>query len=334
MHIRDLLKEVEASVETHCSSLAGKSRKSGLWAWADRTHGSLIKRLASVLDSRAYKSVQRLEAFPWGKLSQEFWPIINDPEPYEVAYDKLADDESREVFLWRLKMRLSLPLVPRWQSIFPPPPAPGVGDLTIGPEEEKFCKPFKLGQYVLRDICMPEPGDTILDLGAFLGDTAVMFSRLVGETGHVYSFEALSGLFPILQQNLNRFGCANVTPCFNAAWNKTETLYMEADSSSSRVGDSGDPVPGIRIDDFMAEHDLERVDMIKMDIEGAEQEALEGATETVCRYHPKLALCVYHKPEDIHRLLTMAEEMYAGYRFYLRHYEPGGIGETVLYAVP
>lgn len=333
MRIRELLGEVEDTIEAYCSR-SGGSRKRALWRWAERMPGSWGKRIASAFDGRAYKSVQRMEMFPWEKLAREFWPIVNDPEPYEAAYAKLADDASRDVFLWRLRMRLSLPFVARWQDVFPSPDAPGVGGLTIGAEEEAFCKSFALGQYVLRDICEPAPGDVVLDLGAFLGDTAVMFSRLVGEAGRVFAFEAMSDLFPALKENLDRFHCGNVTPCFNAAWNRTETIYMESCDSSSHVGGSGKPVPGIRLDDFVAGQGLERVDMIKMDIEGAEQEALEGGAETIRRHHPKLALCVYHKPEDMHRLLSMAEEMHPGYRFYLRHYEPGGIGETVLYAVP
>lgn len=76
----------------------------------------------------------------------------------------------------------------------------------------------------------------------------------------------------------------------------------------------------------------EPVTFIKMDIEGAELEALKGAAETIKRNHPKLAICVYHKPEDIVEIPKYILELNSEYKLYLRHYSDNA-GETVLYAV-
>lgn len=333
MVISELLKEVEAALLERSSRGGYKSKTEPLWVWASKTRGSIWKRLAFLLNRRTYKEWDTAEGNFGLGLTHEFWPLINNPGPYEAAYDLLADDESRAVYLWRLKVRLSMPFVMRWDDIYPAPQPPGVGDLTIGAEEEAFCKGFKDGQYLLRDICMPETGDVVFDLGAYLGDSAVAFSRLVGETGHVYSFEALSSQFETLKKNLARFNCDNVTPCFNAAWNKAEELCMSSNRGSSSIGGGENPVQGVRIDDFVRERGIERVDFIKMDIEGAEQEALDGCVETIKKFTPKLALSAYHKPEDLYLLMEMVRALDDGYRFYMRHYDPKGFNDSVLYAV-
>ena len=76
----------------------------------------------------------------------------------------------------------------------------------------------------------------------------------------------------------------------------------------------------------------EPVSFIKMDIEGAELEALKGAKEAIKRNHPKLAICVYHKPEDIVDIPKFILELDPEYKLYLRHYSDNA-GETVLYAI-
>ena len=77
----------------------------------------------------------------------------------------------------------------------------------------------------------------------------------------------------------------------------------------------------------------EPVTFIKLDVEGAEYQALLGAEHTIASYKPKLAICTYHKLEDIWELPSLIHEMNPEYRFYLRHYSFAE-NETVLYAMP
>ena len=80
---------------------------------------------------------------------------------------------------------------------------------------------------------------------------------------------------------------------------------------------------------------IEKVDFIKMDVEGSEKESLLGATQTIQKYHPILAVCVYHRPEDLYELTKTIVDLAQGYsyKFYLRYYGPD-LRELVLYALP
>jgi len=76
---------------------------------------------------------------------------------------------------------------------------------------------------------------------------------------------------------------------------------------------------------------LEAVDFIKMDIEGSEDAALRGATHTIRRFHPKLAISAYHLPGDWWTLARRVRAIDPAYRLYFDHHTIYG-EETVLYA--
>ena len=84
------------------------------------------------------------------------------------------------------------------------------------------------------------------------------------------------------------------------------------------------------IDEAIAEGD--KVTFIKMDVEGAELESLKGAEKTIRRDKPKLAICIYHKPEDMWTIPLYIKELVPEYKLYIRHHS-SGVCETVLYAV-
>ena len=75
----------------------------------------------------------------------------------------------------------------------------------------------------------------------------------------------------------------------------------------------------------------ERVTFIKMDVEGAELKSLMGARNTIIKNHPRLAICAYHKPEDLYELPGYILSIVPEYKFLLRHYSSNN-WETVLYA--
>ena len=75
----------------------------------------------------------------------------------------------------------------------------------------------------------------------------------------------------------------------------------------------------------------DKVTFIKMDIEGSEMEALKGAENVIKRDKPRLAICIYHKPEDLYEIPFWVKETVPEYKLYIRHHS-NLQNETVLYA--
>ncbi len=119
-----------------------------------------------------------------------------------------------------------------------------------------------------------------------------------------------------------------------ATWGKREILNFYGDGSGSSRICEGNPrtcsVSAMPIDEVIDPGD--RVTMIKMDVEGAELESLKGAKETIRRDRPKLAVCIYHKPEDLWEIPLYIHDLVPEYRLYIRHHTFWR-NETVLYAV-
>lgn len=116
--------------------------------------------------------------------------------------------------------------------------------------------------------------------------------------------------------------------------NETELSFNEVDNygSSSFViqcGDGNKQIIQTTSIDMITEG--QPVTFIKMDIEGAELEALKGAKETIRKYHPILAISIYHKPEDIIELPAYIKSLVPEYKLFLRNYHLDHT-ETVLYA--
>lgn len=82
------------------------------------------------------------------------------------------------------------------------------------------------------------------------------------------------------------------------------------------------------LDEFLQSN---KVTFIKMDIEGAELKALIGAKKTIKKYKPKLAICIYHKPDDIWEIPLYIHDLVPEYKMYIRHYSAKGCS-TILYA--
>jgi hypothetical protein len=99
---------------------------------------------------------------------------------------------------------------------------------------------------------------------------------------------------------------------------------------SSLTEAGGSEIPVVALDEVLGGS---RVTFVKMNIEGAEIEALRGAANSIARWRPKLAISAYHRPSDLWEVAATVREIDPGYRFHLRQHD-GGIIETVLYALP
>lgn len=116
-------------------------------------------------------------------------------------------------------------------------------------------------------------------------------------------------------------------------WSENKTIRFDSSSDGmSHISESGGTsVEVVAIDDVIASD--EKVTFIKMDIEGAELESLKGARHTIQRCKPKLAICIYHKAEDMYEIPLYIKELVPEYKLYVRHHS-NGASETVLYAMP
>lgn len=186
-----------------------------------------------------------------------------------------------------------------------------------------------------------EHGDRVVDAGGCWGDTALYFAYKAGETGMVASFEFLPSNLEIFKRNLalNPELARRIQIHQNAVWSASgETLAVNVNGPGTTVdkapaGLDAPRVKTISLDDMVRDTGLDRVDFIKMDIEGAELEALRGAKGVLKRFKPKLAIAVYHDFKDFWTIPQYLEQLNLGYRFYLRHFTIHA-EETVLFAGP
>jgi FkbM family methyltransferase len=192
-------------------------------------------------------------------------------------------------------------------------------------------------------VCKAETGDVVIEAGACWGETALYFAHEVGEGGRVIAFEFIPSNIEVLRQNIasNPHLAARIQMVDRPLWDRSDqTLYYVDWGPGSRVSfekmraDFPDTqCKTITIDDVVAEKDLPNVDFIKMDIEGAELNALKGAEQTIRRFHPKLAISLYHRLSDFETIPRYIDSLGLSYKYYLDHhtiYE----NETVLFALP
>lgn len=192
---------------------------------------------------------------------------------------------------------------------------------------------FVLEGYNYNNIICPQKGDIVFDFGAFTGNTALWFSKAVGDTGHVYSFEPMPDTFTLLSNNIKLKQLNNVSVINKAVADENKIVNFSGKSNpgSRIVNNGGIQIEAISIDNYIKENNIEKADFIKMDIEGAEAQALLGATQTIKKYKPDLAICAYHKNDDFLILPKIIKEINKDYIFYLKH-NSHNFWETVLFA--
>lgn len=191
-------------------------------------------------------------------------------------------------------------------------------------------------------IIKARPNDVVLDCGACWGETSLYFAHEVGAHGRVYSFEFIPENIKIFEHNLKHNPMLeeiiHLIP--HPVWDRSdEALYYSDHGPGSSVNDvvgmqsAEQKCLTLSIDDFVMRYDVPRVDFIKMDIEGAEVKALQGAKNTIEKFHPTLAISLYHKPDDFVTIPKLIAELNPKYDFYLDHHTIH-FWETVLYCVP
>ena len=181
---------------------------------------------------------------------------------------------------------------------------------------------FYMRQYY-HPMIKPNKGDVVFDLGAFDGITTLSFA--LSGSDAVYAFEPNKEMVNMIDSIMN----------YNRVSSKVEIVPLAVDEKSGAVklversgpagnftlesgSDSNNEVAATSLDDFVQQNQISKVDFIKLDIEGAEIRALRGGKNVLKKFHPKLAISIYHRPEDPYEILNFLLE--SGYRdFYLSH---------------
>ncbi len=177
--------------------------------------------------------------------------------------------------------------------------------------QENFWEPPV--QLALRDLC--RPGDVVFDVGANFGGLTTVMSRMVGPRGVVCSFEASPRIVDKCQRNIVLSGCSNVQLFHAAVYYKsygTVPIYLGSHLNDSIYTDQQNEsaayqVSTIALDDFV-DHTGLVPNLVKMDIEGAEFDAVKGMDKTIKSAKPHLILET--QPEDTNCLDFLRE---AGY---------------------
>jgi len=184
------------------------------------------------------------------------------------------------------------------------------------------------------DVFQPREHEVFVDAGCCDASTSLEFVQWChGHYDKIYAFEGSQALAKECEAVFQREQVRDYQMIPKACWKETGMVGFSDDLQSVRgnsahiTGQAGD-VPAASIDGILGGT---IATFIKMDIEGAEYEALQGARNTIQKYHPRLAISIYHKPMDVLYIPSYLMQLHEGYRFYIRHY-CSRRWETVLYA--
>jgi len=306
-----------------------------------------------VVRLREWQYAQKFSTNYFGKLSsvQFLKSASRNPESFDEIYNLLADEASKATFDWYVQYRTAFAFIgEEAYELFTPEITREawddmekrigrninhvyeVDEFTIEGTAAELVGSFIVQQYRYSTIVEPKLGDFVFDIGAYVGDTALWFSKAVGPQGKVYAFEPEPSNFEKLKANLERNKVTNVIPLQLAlSENEGEMQIASGGGSSAITETAGDTsVKVTTVDKFVEANKLPRVGFIKMDVEGHELKVLAGARETIKTFKPSLALSAYHRGDDLIKLPKFLLELNPNFKFYLKHCGPGW-AETVVY---
>jgi FkbM family methyltransferase len=182
----------------------------------------------------------------------------------------------------------------------------------------------------------PQRGDAVIDAGACLGDSALAFATSVGNSGEVHSFEPIPAQAAVFEKNRSRnehvADRIHLHPFALSDKDGERLTFTDGGAGAHPSAEGPVEVRTTTIDEMVKKGQIRRVDFLKMDIEGAEFSALNGASETIRRFGPRLAISIYHSTEDLFRIAIFIKRVLPSYKLYIDHYTAHS-EETVLYAV-
>jgi FkbM family methyltransferase len=269
-------------------------------------------RIITALIERRFKEYIDFTFLQWPAMFDHML-IVKHRSDISEMFEMLCDAESRATFLSVLEYRIT-------------------GDpmrLRIAGYPQYF-----------HPVVRPRENDLIIDGGAFTGDTALDFSRYLNLVCKIYSFEPGKQSYQALLDTIQNKGLKDIVTAVKAGlWSQTGRItFDDSSGAASRIVPQGtNLIEVLDLDSFM--HRLEaRPTLIKLDVEGAELEALKGAKDIVARYLPRLQVCVYHQPTHLWEIPPLIKKLSGKYRIFLGHHwleneNNWNYCETVAYAI-
>lgn len=188
------------------------------------------------------------------------------------------------------------------------------------------------GQYFDLESYSPQRGKEIfLDAGCYNGTTSKEAYDW-GGCRKIYAFEPDQKNIKMCEKTLKSIGCDYELFCMATWSHEAELVFFDNEEAgyASRVSTLGkEKVKADSIDHVLAGRP---VTYIKLDVEGSELKTLQGSVQTIKKWHPNMAISIYHKPEDIIEIPMFLTELGMEYMYYIRQYQTR-MQETVLYAI-
>lgn len=267
-------------------------KKESLAKWSDK--------IAILIDKDPFFALYHCDPKP---ITYSF--VKEHEKEIEQIYYELEDEKSRETLSAYLNQKIS--------------------------SDYKYLKELKsYPQYYESDVISLTDNETFVDCGAYDGDSAESFINELTKRGiekyrKIISFEP----DPVNFKKLEERHFPNHTCINKGTSDKNDSIQFSVSGTNS--GSSTEGNINIMVDtlDKMIQ---EEVSFIKMDIEGMELSSLIGAESIIKKYHPKLAICIYHKKRDIWEIQNYLKAIVPEYKFYIRAYSDFST-ELVLYAI-
>ncbi len=229
-------------------------------------------------------------------------------EEIQTVYDLLADETSKQVYQGIINFKIS-------------------GNIRY---LNQITSPVET---VYRDLIDLQKDEVYLDLGAYNGDTVAEFVAHCPDYGEILAVEPDEKNFRKLTARIEANQIRNCTPFHCAVWDHSTLLpFSKKAGRNSALGDGGNTT--VKAEPIDRLRNGRAVTFLKMDVEGAEAEALAGGKETLQTLAPKLKIALYHKNEDFFRLPLMVHQINPQYQLHLRHHPYIPAWETNLYALP
>lgn len=300
-------------------------------AWSEylKSHDSK-SLLLGLIDGLDRISIEHLDRVVW--LYERFFgdDRIFEKVAIEQQYAWCSEDLRKAPLFEQFKIEVMPSIVSKY-------------NLPKGINPYLFFNKFCLDE-VDSDISGRIKGKTLIDGGAFVGDSAVMFCDSY-EPKNVLAFEPAHSTFKLLKQVTEKSNLSDkIIPVQKGLGNKPDSMCLRntgadvvnpgATFSTCMDGmpEVGDEIEISTIDSEVSCGNHE-VGLIKLDIEGFEKKAIEGALETIKRDKPVLIISLYHNPVDFFEIKPLLESLNLGYKFMVRRAEAMiPLGDIVLIA--